>query len=989
MKKVVLVLILIFGLLTGYSQQYPVNQFIGAPNTLVTSKGAFKTDSALILPVFTDTSKANISPYIKNYAGTLIRVGDSLYVRSNDISKWLLLGSGGGGGLDSITANNGLTANTTSNVQLGGTLIQPTSILTNANEFTIERGANGNTLQVVNSSTGVSNDKTALYATSTDGNAGEFLAGNTLIANNAVQGVVKITRTTSLPPSPNYNEIGGAIDFINPTVNGLFSPAIAYTNRIASRWENSVSDPINSSYAKSRFELYGYKNGAIRNLAMVGDGRLILDQYGAGLFEGTPVYKLGVDASGNVIEDTTSSGGGGTVTSVATGYGLSGGTITNTGTLIADTSVSGLSGKYLRLTDTATMLTPYTRGSGLATRVAFWGGSRSLTYTSNIAIDASNPAFPALQVSDGTAQRSFLTPTSSGTQNTANDYAITTTSGSTPFFNAHNGTTNRESRLYPTKIQFTNLSTSGFVNLNSPISYNNTNDTLPNASGVLAISVNNVKADSSGNITLTTGGTGTVTSITQGYGITNSPNPIVSTGTVTVDTSTGGLSGKYLRLTDSSSMLSPYLRKIDTTNRFVNNISRTLGKDSIIFNIGSTRYAIKDSVGTNPAPVGYYGAFSDTLNQLATVINTGYPMEFKVNDITPNGVTIASNSRITFANSGIYNLQWSAQFTSSDNAEADVSIWLRKNGTDVAGSRGLVAVPKKIGSTNGHALPSWNFVLNVASGEYYEFVWSTANLNVFIEALPITAFSPSTASAILTVTQQSGIMAGTGITAINSLTGAAQTIVAGTSGTDFAVSSTGTTHTLNLPDASASNRGALTSANWTTFNNKIGASDTSVFQRKNIAAYSFQANNTASSANVTTQTFTDVAEQSMANTISFTAGAAPTGLTSANYSWTQVGKTVTVNFNAIYTTPGTTISSLFFNLPSDLPAPLVPTGWSGASAYLYNGSAAVFTTSILQNNILATSFIRRNAANTAYELGYNGASATARGFKFTLIYKAQ
>jgi hypothetical protein len=217
--------------------------------------------------------------------------------------QWVAAGGGG-----SVTANNGLTVNTTSNVQLGGTLVQITSILTNGNNFTIERGVNGNTLEVINSSTGVGNNKTALYATSTDGNAGEFLAGNTLILNNAVQGIVKITRTTNIAPSPNYNEIGGAIDFINPTINGFLSPTILYTNRIASRWENSVSDPINGSYAKSRFELYGYKNGVKRNLAVVGDGKLILDQYGVGLFGGTPTYRLGVDANGNVIEDTTNSG---------------------------------------------------------------------------------------------------------------------------------------------------------------------------------------------------------------------------------------------------------------------------------------------------------------------------------------------------------------------------------------------------------------------------------------------------------------------------------------------------------------------------------------------------------------------------------------------------------------------------------------------------------------------------------------------------------
>jgi hypothetical protein len=66
-------------------------------------------------------------------------------------------------------------------------------------------------------------------------------------------------------------------------------------------------------------------------------------------------------------------------------------------------------------------------------------------------------------------------------------------------------------------------------------------------------------------------------------------------------------------------------------------------------------------------------------------------------------------------------------------------------------------------------------------------------------------------------------MAGTGITAINSLTGAAQTMVTGSSGTDFAISSSGTAHTFNIPTASASNRGLLSSANWTTFNNKQDA----------------------------------------------------------------------------------------------------------------------------------------------------------------------
>ena len=60
----------------------------------------------------------------------------------------------------------------------------------------------------------------------------------------------------------------------------------------------------------------------------------------------------------------------------------------------------------------------------------------------------------------------------------------------------------------------------------------------------------------------------------------------------------------------------------------------------------------------------------------------------------------------------------------------------------------------------------------------------------------------------------------TGLNALNGLTAQVQNFATGTSGTDFGISSATATHTFNLPTASATNRGALSSTDWSTFNGK-------------------------------------------------------------------------------------------------------------------------------------------------------------------------
>ena len=60
-----------------------------------------------------------------------------------------------------------------------------------------------------------------------------------------------------------------------------------------------------------------------------------------------------------------------------------------------------------------------------------------------------------------------------------------------------------------------------------------------------------------------------------------------------------------------------------------------------------------------------------------------------------------------------------------------------------------------------------------------------------------------------------------GVTSLNGLTANTQYLAVGTTGTDFNINSVSETHTFNLPTASATNRGALSTTDWSAFNGKF------------------------------------------------------------------------------------------------------------------------------------------------------------------------
>ena len=145
-----------------------------------------------------------------------------------------------------------------------------------------------------------------------------------------------------------------------------------------------------------------------------------------------------------------------------------------------------------------------------------------------------------------------------------------------------------------------------------------------------------------------------------------------------------------------------------------------------------------------------YGAFSSNQDQTTTA-NTATLMTLNTTDFS-NGVTISS-SKITVANAGIYNLQFSAQFQNTDTAFQDVYIWLRQNGADITGSTGFVSIPNRHAGTDGHTIVGWNYFLSMAANDYVEIYWSVPNVAVNIQHLAAsgTPTKPSTQSVVATL----------------------------------------------------------------------------------------------------------------------------------------------------------------------------------------------------------------------------------------------
>jgi len=142
-----------------------------------------------------------------------------------------------------------------------------------------------------------------------------------------------------------------------------------------------------------------------------------------------------------------------------------------------------------------------------------------------------------------------------------------------------------------------------------------------------------------------------------------------------------------------------------------------------------------------------YASFYDagTTDQTGTTTDRT-AVKFATASIVGLGITVVSDSRITFAEAGTYRINLSLQFNNSSTSDRFVDIWFAKNGTNIADSNGRVSVPKI--AEGGTYLVAYELFVEVTAGQYVEVYWRPENTVVTLHYRAAVVANPGVTPAI-------------------------------------------------------------------------------------------------------------------------------------------------------------------------------------------------------------------------------------------------
>ena len=325
------------------------------------------------------------------------------------------------------------------------------------------------------------------------------------------------------------------------------------------------------------------------------------------------------------------------------------------------------------------------------------------------------------------------------------------------------------------------------------------------------------------------GATGTVTSVglsTSGNAFTIGSSPVTTSGTITINGS--GNSGQYINgagnLTTFPTLISSIGLTMPSAFSVANSPLTSNGTIAVTGAGVASQYIRGDGTlanfptsGGGGSSVAYYfnsSVSQGTLGGVAyrelskvPIIGAGTDITIATNGYIANYITDAGDPSLLEIPAGNWNFE---MFFSASSGGGSPSFYVelyKYDGTTFTLISSSSATPE--GITNGTAIDLYTTALAVPL--------TTLTLT---DRLAIRVYVNNSGRTITLHTENSHLCEvittfSTGIAALNGLTAQVQYFATGTSGTDFNISSSTATHTFNIPDASATNRGLITTGSQT------------------------------------------------------------------------------------------------------------------------------------------------------------------------------
>ena len=144
-----------------------------------------------------------------------------------------------------------------------------------------------------------------------------------------------------------------------------------------------------------------------------------------------------------------------------------------------------------------------------------------------------------------------------------------------------------------------------------------------------------------------------------------------------------------------------------------------------------------------------YAILGQDADITAAAANTAYKVA--LDGLALQGITLTGSpaTDITFVETGLYELAFTAQIASTSASQVDFRFWPRINNSDVTGST-IVASLHNNGATT---VVSRTAIFSVNAGDVLNVMWATTSTSGLLKAHAATAYAPASPSVTLAITR--------------------------------------------------------------------------------------------------------------------------------------------------------------------------------------------------------------------------------------------